>query len=97
VERRVRTWPELADVEVAVVGVPDAVWGTAVVAVADHGPWPAGAEERLREHLRASLPSYAAPRRLVGRTPLPRTSSGKIDRLQIVADLTGDEEQTRGP
>ena len=97
VEREVRGWPELGGAEVAVVGVPDAVWGTAVVVVAERAPWPDGAEQRLREHLRARLPAYAAPRRLLARTPLPRTSSGKIDRLQLVADLPGDEEQTRGP
>jgi o-succinylbenzoate---CoA ligase len=94
VERQVRTWPELGDTDVAVVGVPDREWGTAVVAVAERDPWPAGAEQRLREHLHARLPGYAAPRRLLGRTPLPRSSSGKIDRLRIAADLTSSEEQT---
>ena len=96
VERQVRGWPELAGAEVAVVGVPDAAWGTAVIAVAEGGGWPDGAEQRLRDHLRTRLPGYAAPRRLLGRTPLPRTSSGKIDRLRIVAELTGEEEQARG-
>jgi O-succinylbenzoic acid--CoA ligase len=95
VERQVRTWPELAAIDVAVVGVPDREWGTAVVAVAERDGWSEGAEQRLREHLNARLPAYATPRRLLGRRPLPRTSSGKIDRLRIAADLTSSEEQTR--
>jgi len=88
VERHVRRWPGLAGADVVVVGVPDPVWGTAVVAVGERDGWPDGEEQRLRDHLRASLPGYAAPRRLLGRTPLPRTASGKIDRLRIVAELS---------
>jgi O-succinylbenzoic acid--CoA ligase len=95
VERQVRSWPELASADVAVVGIRDPEWGTEVVAVVEQSGWREGAVDALREHLRARLPGYAAPRRLVGRVPLPRTSSGKIDRLRIVADLTSDEEQAR--
>ena len=43
----------------------------------------------LRAALADRLPTYALPRRLVVRTALPRTSGGKIDRRQLIADLTG--------
>lgn len=87
VERAVRGWPELAGADLAVVGVPDPEWGTAVAAVVE-GPARDAAElSRLRAYLRDRLPAYAAPRTLVGRESLPRTSSGKIDRRQMVADL----------
>jgi len=42
----------------------------------------------LRDALAGRLPTYAAPRRLVVRPTLPRTSGGKIDRRQLIADLT---------
>ena len=42
----------------------------------------------LRTALAGALPAYALPRRLVVRNALPRTSGGKIDRRQLIADLT---------
>ena len=42
----------------------------------------------LRTALADRLPTYALPRRLVVRPALPRTSGGKIDRRQLIADLT---------
>ena len=42
----------------------------------------------LRTALAGRLPAYALPRRLVVRPTLPRTSGGKIDRRQLIADLT---------
>jgi O-succinylbenzoic acid--CoA ligase len=58
----------------------------------DHRP-PSVTGERgsladLRVALAADLPAYALPRRLVVRADLPRTSGGKIDRRQLIADLT---------
>jgi O-succinylbenzoic acid--CoA ligase len=87
VERRLRSWPGLAGADAAVVGVPDPDWGTAVVAVVERPGWTDAESDALRTHLRAGLPAYAAPRQILGRERLPRTSSGKIDRLQIVAAL----------
>jgi O-succinylbenzoic acid--CoA ligase len=88
VEQQVRGWPGLGTSDVAVVGVPDPDWGTAVVAVLERADWSGADEQQLREHLEGRLPAWAAPRRLLGRMPLPRTSSGKIDRLRIVAELS---------
>jgi O-succinylbenzoic acid--CoA ligase len=91
VQRVVLGWPGLGGVEVAVVGIPDREWGTAVVAVVEGELADPEAAGRLRAHLRNRLPPYAAPRALVARARLPRTTSGKIDRRQLVADLTSQE------
>lgn len=92
VDRAVRDW---AGGEAAAVGVPHAEWGTEVVAVVAEEPGlaPAAARGRfvladLRSALAHRLPAYALPRRLVVRSTLPRTSGGKIDRRQLIADLT---------
>ena len=88
VERRLRAWPGLAGADVDVVGVPDPAWGTAVVAVVERSDWSVEDTAAVRAHLRAGLPDYATPRRVLGRDRLPRTSSGKIDRLGLVAGLS---------
>ncbi len=92
VERHLRRWPGLDGSEVAVLGVPDPEWGTAVVAVVEREGWSEADAEAVRAHLRAGLPAYAAPRRVLGRRRLPRTSSGKIDRLRLVAGLSGPDD-----
>lgn len=86
VERTARGWPGLGGAEIAVVGVPDAEWGTRVVAVTDGS----GSQGGLRAYLRQVLSPAAAPRQLAQVDRLPRTSSGKIDRQRLVADLHTD-------
>jgi amino acid adenylation domain-containing protein len=39
----------------------------------------------LQEHIRRKLPAYAVPRSIELRTDLPRTSTGKIDRVSLAA------------
>lgn len=70
--------------EVAVVGRPDAEWGslvTAIVVPADAAHPPT--LDELRDAVRAQLPSFAAPRRLELRGSLPRTSLGKVQRHSL--------------
>ncbi len=69
--------------EAAVVGEPDAQWGSRVVAVVrlEDGTSGDGVEDELRAFCRARLAGYKVPRavRLVTE-PLPRTASGKVRR-----------------
>lgn len=86
VEARAHAWPGRGTAELAVVGVPDPDWGTAVVAVTDD---PGLTLTALQGWVRDALPAYAAPRRLVVRVPLPRTPSGKVDRRRLQTELAG--------
>lgn len=79
VERALATHPEVA--EVAVAGRPDPEWGQAVVAwvvPVDRAAPPT--LDVLRDHVAATLPRHAAPRRLVLVDALPRTPLGKVVR-----------------
>jgi len=70
--------------EVAVIGRPDPEWGavvTAVVVPADPDAPPT--LDELRDHVRAQLPPWCAPRRLELVARLPRTALGKVVRSEL--------------
>ena len=86
VERRVREHPSVA--EAAVVGVPDAEWGTRVVAfvVAVPGVVPPSVAE-LRDFVAEVHPRGWSPRELVVESMLPMLESGKPDRQALVRTM----------
>jgi O-succinylbenzoic acid--CoA ligase len=70
--------------DAVVVGTPDPHWGqrvTALVIPADPSDPPSLA--RIREHVRASLPRYAAPQALLVVAEIPMLASGKPDRQRL--------------
>ena len=85
-----KVWPSAVEnalvsyaevLEVAIVGRPDEEWGARVVAfvVPSDKHTPPTLDE-LRDHVKQTLPAYAAPRELVLLDELPRTASGKVTR-----------------
>ena len=79
--------PEL--IEVATVGVPDAVYGEEVVSYVVARP---GAEIDAGELLRycgSGLPAFKAPKRIVVCASLPKTERGKLDRRALAQRWTG--------
>jgi O-succinylbenzoic acid--CoA ligase len=93
VEVLVRKWAGRTGSEAVVVGVPDAEWGTKIVAVTDGS----GDLTELQQLVRRSLPAYAAPRALVQLQRLPRLPSGKPDRSAITAlVIRGTDPVTAG-
>jgi O-succinylbenzoic acid--CoA ligase len=85
VERALSMHPRVR--EVGVVGVADEEWGQRVVAfvVPREAAEPPTLEE-LREHVKAQLPAWCAPRQLVVVRELPRTNLGKVRRAALRAE-----------
>ncbi|MGA9525465.1 MAG: AMP-binding protein [Myxococcaceae bacterium] len=71
--------------EVAVVGVPDEVWGDRVVAciVPRPGSEAACAEEALRAWLKERVAAYKVPRHVLTFTELPRNAMGKVVKPEL--------------
>ncbi|QKV81377.1 o-succinylbenzoate--CoA ligase [Amycolatopsis sp. Hca4] len=81
VERCLSAQPGVRDA--CVVGVPDAEWGEAVVALVV----PDGEPGDLRAAVRAELGAAATPKRIEFATNLPLRGPGKIDRTAVKARL----------
>ena len=85
IEAILRELPEVSDV--AIVATADPEWGDAVTAiVVPTDPAAAPSLELLRDAVRDRLPSWCAPRRVVIRRELPRTSLGKLKRSALAGD-----------
>jgi o-succinylbenzoate---CoA ligase len=79
VERCVQRWAAERHACAVVLGIPDAVWGTLIIAVSDS----AHSLGELQGVVCQSLPGYALPRELIHLDPLPALPSGKPDRVAI--------------
>jgi len=65
-----------------VVAQPDPKWGESPCAFVELRPGATATEREIIEHCRAHLAHFKAPRRVVF-GPLPRTSTGKIQKYLL--------------
>jgi len=74
--------PEL--IEVATVGVPDAVYGEEVVSYVVARPGATVDPGELLRYCSDGLPAFKAPKRIMLSASLPKTERGKLDRKMLV-------------
>jgi O-succinylbenzoic acid--CoA ligase len=93
VEQAVQRWAAQHQAHAAVLGSPDPVWGTTIIAVCDSP----GSLEDLQSVVRESLPAYAVPRELIHLDQLPWLANGKPDRAAIrsmIANVRAERQAT---
>ena len=81
VEEALRSHPGVA--EVAVIAVPDEVWGESVKACVEMRPGLRATQSELIEHARRRIASYKKPRSVDFVESLPRLFNGKIDKKAL--------------
>ena len=94
VERVIGHLPAVA--EVAVVGVPDDLWGERVTAVVVRSPGHDLTEQAVIAACRDRLAGYKSPRQVHFWDELPRNVLGKILKREIRAALSGTRPAPRG-
>jgi acyl-CoA synthetase (AMP-forming)/AMP-acid ligase II len=85
VERALLGHPDVADC--AVVGMPDERWGESVTAVVVPVPGRAISDEAIRCFAKEHLAGYKVPKRVIVVNELPKTSTGKIQKHRVRAQL----------
>ncbi|MBR3371313.1 MAG: acyl-CoA synthetase [Rhodobacteraceae bacterium] len=85
IEEKLLLHPDLS--EVAVLGIPDQVWGEVGMAVCVPRTGAAPSPEALLEWLGPKLPRYKMPRHMVFWDALPKSGYGKITKKMIHEEL----------
>jgi acyl-CoA synthetase (AMP-forming)/AMP-acid ligase II len=71
--------------EVAVIGIPDDIWGEMIVALVVPAPGHELTEANVTTHCRGVLAGYKCPKRVEFREALPRTATGKLQKFRLRA------------
>jgi acyl-CoA synthetase (AMP-forming)/AMP-acid ligase II len=83
VEEALRAHPDIA--EVAVIAVPDDIWGESVKACVQMRPGRSATDAELIEYTRTKIASYKKPKSIDFIEALPRLFNGKIDKKALRA------------
>jgi acyl-CoA synthetase (AMP-forming)/AMP-acid ligase II len=78
--------------EAAVVGIPDEHWGQDIAAAVVLRPGRTVPAEELRQWVRSRLRGSKTPALIAIRDALPQTSTGKVLRRELLADLLATEQ-----
>lgn len=85
IEEKILTHPDIS--EVAVVGIPDPVWGEVGLAVCVARPGTALAAEEIIAWLDGKMARYKMPKRLVFWPEMPKSAYGKVAKKLIREEL----------
>jgi fatty-acyl-CoA synthase len=85
VEEKVLTHPAIG--EVAIVGVPDPVWGEVGIAVCVAREGMTVSEAEIAEYLAAKVPRYKMPKRFFFWDALPKSGYGKVPKRMVKDEL----------
>jgi len=91
IEEKILAHPDIT--EVAVLGVPDPLWGEVGVAVCVPRPGAQITAEDLYAFLAPKLPRYKAPRRILFWEALPKSGYGKVPKRMIRDELARRDAQ----
>jgi long-chain acyl-CoA synthetase len=80
-------------IEVATVGVPDAIYGEEVVSYVVARPGAAVDAGELLRYCSDGLPSFKAPKQIVLSASLPKTERGKLDRRALAERWSREESE----
>ena len=72
--------------EAATIGVPDPIYGEAVVSYVVAKPETAPSEDSIRRHCAAELPDFKMPKEIVFTDAVARNERGKIDRKRMAEE-----------
>ena len=87
VEKTLAAHPDVA--EAAVIGVDDEQYGQRLAAFVVLAPGAGATPDTLKQHVRDNLANYKVPRKIAVLDELPRGSTGKILRNELLAKVTG--------
>jgi acyl-CoA synthetase (AMP-forming)/AMP-acid ligase II len=65
--------------DAAVIGLPDEKWGEAITALVELEPGATLDEQALRDHVKAHLAAYKAPKHVIDIGTVGRAANGKLD------------------